>query len=516
MRRLVDRWGVRRTAERSAAQPGDQRAFVRARPRYLLVEERLAYEQEISSNPSTRLPDPPTGRIRIDVPYDGGACFGPHARDDAERALGGTGAARHAVFGHLVFVEHEETDLDDVLGLAGTYGPYPLQLPISSDTLCDPGILTSDRFAFRSDIAYRPPAAGPRIVPLQVDVELFDPGHRDGTFLAESDVAEVRARPELRRLVADLLKESAEFQPYLTARIRIRLSLPPRRSSAGPAGPPVVRRVRITLPDAATLPLSTVRLHDGAVVADGDGGPGLQIDARAGSFDWPGPPMKIAAKSGEGRRVYRAAPIEVQFLQPGELFRQRKIEVEVDVELPDELASGAQVRFFDATGMAPRTGSAGPLQVRTILSSRCSVVLQDAFGKRPISPSQSFCFEEIVPDAQRVADVLAALVDQRFDIELEEPLEHSGKKRIEHLIVATRRDGPRTMQLWIHVDGRRYPAQRESRQPWGHRYRSKLEGGTLNVHVRGIVHGDARGVTHEINALHLALHDRFQRMNASR
>jgi hypothetical protein len=38
----------------------------------------------------------------------------------------------------------------------------------------------------------------------------------------------------------------------------------------------------------------------------------------------------------------------------------------------------------------------------------------------------------------------------------------------------------------------------------------------LNVHVRGLVHGDARGVTREVNALHLGLYERFQRMKALR
>lgn len=144
------------------------------------------------------------------------------------------------------------------------------------------------------------------------------------------------------------------------------------------------------------------------------------------------------------------------------------------------------------------------------------MLLYDAFSKRRISPSQSFCFDEIVPDEQRVADVEAELVDQGFSLPLKQPLDGNGKKRIERLIIAERRDGPRTIQLWIYVDGRRHPTKRESRHPWGHRYRSKFESGTLNVHIRGLVHGDARGVTREINALHLALHQRFQRMKALR
>lgn len=85
------------------------------------------------------------------------------------------------------------------------------------------------------------------------------------------------------------------------------------------------------------------------------------------------------------------------------------------------------------------------------------MLLYDAFTQRRISPSQSFCFDEIVPDEQRVADVEAELIDQGFSTRLNELLDGNSKKRIERLIVAERRDGPRTMQLWIYVDGQRHP-----------------------------------------------------------
>src|SRR4051794_25500914 len=89
--RFFDRRLNRDHPPRSEPSSRDPRAFVRARPKYVLVEERLAYEQAISRNRSTSLRRPPTGRIRISVPYDGGTCFGPDAHDDAERVLRGNG-----------------------------------------------------------------------------------------------------------------------------------------------------------------------------------------------------------------------------------------------------------------------------------------------------------------------------------------------------------------------------------------------------------------------------------------
>jgi hypothetical protein len=513
MRAPVMSWRERR-ARHVDSPNGDATAYVRASPECILVEERLVYDQVISGNPSSSLSQPPSGRIRICVPYDGGSCFGTDAREDAEKILRFDDDPGEAVIGHLVFVEHEETDLDEVLGLEGTFGPYPVRIPIRSSHLNGAEALTADRFQYHCDISYRPPAGGPEIVPLQVLVRLFDPGHGDGAFMEERNIAKLGNDSVLRRRVCEKIKESAEFEPHLAARIDVRLSLPPRRLTGRKISEPVVRNVRVTLPDGVTLPPSSVRLYSSPDDRASD--QRLQIDTPAGSFDWPGEPMSVGASADDAPRVFLSKPVEVHFLQPGELFRQREVRVDVDVELPDELTSGALVRFFGATGEAPRRGAANPLKVRTIISARCTVLLYDAFSKRRIAPSQSFCFDEIVPDEQRVADVEAELVDQGFSLPLKEPLDGNGKKRIERLIIAERRDGPRTMQLWIYVDGRRHPTKRESRHPWGHRYRSKFESGTLNVHIRGLVHGDARGVTREINALHLALHERFQRMKALR
>ena len=207
----------------------------------------------------------------------------------------------------------------------------------------------------------------------------------------------------------------------------------------------------------------------------------------------------------------------LNFTQPGELFLQQDLSVEVCVEVPDELLSGTQVRMFTATGEPEATGAGRVLQARTVITTHCRVILHDAFLKRQISPSQTLSFDEIVPDAQRVADVRAALEDQRFEGECDKPVgESQGKRRLEHLFIATRRDGPDTIQLWIYVEGRRHPTQRESRHPWGHRYTSKFDSGTLDIYLRGLVRGDSRGVTREINNLHLVLRERFRRMKALR
>ena len=198
--RLVKNWARRPTWQTSVPSK-DPTAFVRARPEFILVEEELTYDQVISRNESSTLRNPPSGRICVSVPYDGGTCFGADAYDDAKIHLA-SAATKDAVLGHIVFVEHEETDLEEVLGLKGTFGRYPLQIPIRSAKLRDPTMLTADRFTYRTDIAYRPSSEGPKVQPLAVSVDLFDPGHQDGSFLRQSTIKRVAYDKRLQQVMA--------------------------------------------------------------------------------------------------------------------------------------------------------------------------------------------------------------------------------------------------------------------------------------------------------------------------
>ena len=140
LRRTITK-GLTRTAELVRRQPKapspvlslDPTRFVRACPQFVHIEEYLDYEEEISRNPSVDLNGDPAGLIRISVPFDGGAHFGADARDDAALCLGDDDSGCEAVIGYLVFVEHEKTDLADVLGLGSRFGSHPLRLPIRSN-----------------------------------------------------------------------------------------------------------------------------------------------------------------------------------------------------------------------------------------------------------------------------------------------------------------------------------------------------------------------------------------------
>ena len=144
-----------------------------------------------------------------------------------------------------------------------------------------------------------------------------------------------------------------------------------------------MRSVRVLLPPEVSVPVSAVRTEG---VLD------LQVDPRTGALEWRGEAMELSAgteeekKKDDAPRRFKSKPMELHLHQPGELFMQQDLSIEVCVEVPDELLSGTQVRMFTATGEPDATGNRRVLQTRTVITTHCRVILHDAFLKRQISP----------------------------------------------------------------------------------------------------------------------------------
>jgi hypothetical protein len=207
------------------------------------------------------------------------------------------------------------------------------------------------------------------------------------------------------------------------------------------------------------------------------------------------------------RRRRMSETMAVRFEQPGELYAQDKLVVTVDAEVPGELLSGTQARLFDARGYRHRKDD--PLKVRSVVTTTCEVDLGHTFRRRPVTPYQSFHFDEVVPGKLRVADILAVLADQRFvtkDWELASGQEKGQMAR--HVIIATREDGPDVIELFIVVEGQRQNTRREIRSP-DSSHRTKFISGDLWLYVYGEAPRDARTVVHEINKLQRSLRERF-------
>jgi hypothetical protein len=496
----------RRAPSTPTPAPNTDRAlYARARPELILVEERYSYDEEISRNSRIARGDDPAGKIVISVPYDGYECFSRDALRDVDRVFSEPPGSEHdAKIGYLVFVDHEETNLSEVLGLDGQFGAFPLRVPVRSIDLHAAETLIDDRSEYRLEVTYAPKRNRPELTPVRVAVDLIDPDHGD---FSTQDRELYNLRDEAVQAVANAVTKFAGFKPILMARIRAYVTLPPRPGKDDAR--PVVRHVRVRFPKQACVPASSVSVHGTAI-------DGLQVDVRAGTVDWPGAAMQRHGKIGENsRRRFRSAEMTLRFEQPGELFEQRELDVEVDVEVPGELLSWTQVRLFNACGY--QDGRArSTLVARSMITARCKVILRDSFAERYVSPFQSFIFDEIVPDQMRISDLVAALNDRRFEVREEKLPGHDNKKRIRYLLLARRIDGPATVELAIRLDGHRHPTRRESRHHVGHRYTSTFESGSLHLYVRGQVRGETRNLVQEVMALQNTLRERFRMLKAHR
>jgi hypothetical protein len=481
------------------------------------MEERYRYRQTVSPNPTLGRDrdSPAAGTIEIVTPYDGHQYLTREAVADVERRLAASGSAPQAdveaLIGHLVVVGHQDTDLADRMGLQGRFGAHGIRIPVRSPTLTSERDLVADRWKHRLAVDYTPSPTKPKLTPIRLVVRLSDPDN----VSAHEDLVRTLSAAEKERVgsEAEVIKRFVGFRPHLLLTIKALLTLPP---GAGDAKP-VVRRVTVGLPETLSLSESSLRLRVGGLDHD------FQYDPTCNLLEFFDVPCREAEADASSStepdeqvpRRRSSVEMAVHFEQPGRLFAQDKLLVTADVEVPGELLSGTRARLFDARGYRYRDD--GPLKVRSLITTNCEVGLGYAFGRRVVSPYQSFHFGEIVPDELRIADIRAALGDQRFIVDVADKVASGERKNemVRHVLMAHRADGPDVIRLLIVVEGRRQRTRREVRGPAG-RNTSKFTSGDLWLFVRGEAPRDARTVVHEINKLQRSLRDRFRRLRVPR
>jgi hypothetical protein len=520
----------------------DRALFARGRPRLVRLEERYRCRQTVAPNSTIEWDQTAraTGTVEILTPYDGDKHLTRDAVADIERRLGqhpeadgaapdstapdgagpGAGPAglTEAVIGHLVLVGHQDTDLAEMLGLDGRFGAHEIRVPVSGPDVPDRDALADGLLEHSFAVDYAPLPGTPKLIPIRLEVGMTDPDSAN----RRTDLLKAFRTDDKTKLAADAdaIKSFVTFKPHLQLTITARLTLPPGPDDVAP----VLRRVGVSLPGALSLSRSSLRLLVG-----GKDPEEVQYDAVRNELAWFDVPIRDDDQPDDGEddeearwpgdrpsRPRRRMSVEmaVRFEQPGELYAQDKLVVTVDAEVPGELLSGTQARLFDARGYRHRKDD--PLKVRSVVTTTCEVDLGHTFRRRPVTPYQSFHFDEVVPGRLRVADILAVLADQRFvtkDWELASGQEKGQMAR--HVIVATREDGPDVIELFIVVEGQRQNTRREIRSP-DSSHRTKFISGDLWLYVYGEAPRDARTVVHEINKLQRSLRERFRQLRVPR
>lgn len=482
--------------------------MARARPETVLVEETYRVRQEISRNPDVMLEHGASGVIRVELPYDGQRHVTRTTLADVEHWVARNPAPRgvdpvdngvtEGRIGHLVVARHRDTNLAEVTECTGRTIAIPVVVPLRSPQMRDGRALLADRFLFRGEIGYAPLAGRPKVIPVQLHVEVTDPG----------SVMVQGIRPD------DAVAQSEEFmsfRTYLELQIVVQVDMHNRKNWDPPH--PVVRRMSLSLPSGLTLALSSVEVTD-----KGADQPRLvHQDLAEGGLEWFDVPLHRDAVPREDGRTYLSPLMIVRINEPGELFREPELVVRADVETDGVLLSGADARLFDTCG-ARVQGRDNPLTVRSKVTAEATVVLDDAFAKRTVRPQQKYHFDEVIPGQARVRDVVAALVDLRFEVvkQVEPDTKITKAPTAIAAIEATRGDPDDAIRLFVYVTGRRHRTERQSQHPGGRRFTSKLDTGDMTLVVYGAAPRDSRQLIHDVNALQLGLRERFRRMKAQR
>jgi hypothetical protein len=474
----------------------------RARLESARIEERYCYRQQISLNPSFGVRREPDGQIKLVLPYDGEKYFTRQAYRDVVRARR-HGADRDAdgLIGFLALTNYEHTDLGSVLSLEESHGSFPVQvrLPVAPGPHGTDPLLADDSACVVSH-NYQPYCHMGQPAPVYLDIQLDDPDTAEIPWPLESVTDELSSS----------MARQVDFKPGLSLSIRVRLTMP--RELADGAHP-TVSEVFIDWPTRTSL--RSLRL-------DVAGQPHqLRYNPERpgrGRLEWRGVPMNADPKPAGGDiRFFSSPPMTLAIPKPGDLYRQESLHGHVEVTV-DRLLSGMDARLFDATG---KLCQRGPERV-SVVSTKFSLTLDDAFARRVRSPRQQMHFDEVILTRARIDDIVTALRNRGFtvtsldgrDVTADPPRKAAASGN--RWLRAERVHGPDTLSMILYVTGNRYRTQRKRQVKGGMTYHTTVNSGDLQLYAYGRLRRDSKTVVQEMNALRRALRERFDRLPARR
>jgi hypothetical protein len=468
------------------ADPGEA-VLARARVKRAQIREMYFYRQEISENAARYQEKEPKGRIKLVLPYDGDRYFSRQASRDIDHARR---PGAEALIGHLVLTGFEHANLDGLLDEGPTHGSVPVRAQIPGRA--DPGELdplVADRSACVFSHDYVPDTEHFKVLPVDVDALLRDPD--DAGF---SDV-DVDLDFDSKRLQ---IMRQVGFLPELQLHMTVRLVIPRKQARGARAK---VRQVFISWPTHTSLRSLSLKV--------GKNNHPIRYNPKREGLEWSDITMEREPDPGVGELITFASPKMILTIpQPGELYQEQSLGGEVKVTV-NRLLSGLDARLYDATG----TMRGQPRVARqSLVSTKFDLTLDDAFARRMLSPHQQLHFDEVLPAETRIDDVMMALKNLGF--RARDPWPDRGPE--ERWLFAERHEGPDLLRLALYVEGKRHKSRRQRTVPGGMKYRTELDSGELRIYAYGWLARNSRPVVQEMNALRVALRERFDRLPARR
>jgi len=407
----------------------------------------------------------------------------------------------NALIGHLALTNYGRTDLKDVLSLSDHYGSVPLLVPVSGEGISNSNQLYSDQYDCVMEFKYSP--HWPEVTPIEIEMELLDEDILSGPSL------QLFTGQGLKHLdnVVEQIAQQVNFLRNLLLITRVKLNIP--RKVTRPDLCPKIARMTLGWPTITSFR----KLHLFIENMTPDREIPFTYNPLNRSLEWTDIQMHVIENHTDNDfATYVSNEIFLLVDQPGELYQQQNLEGTAEIEIPGLLLSRLRGRLYDGVGNLAQTPDP---ETVTYIKSAINLILDDAFSTRTRSPYEHLYFDEVIPDQMRIADIKTALVDRGFRILEDQPLP-PGHDQLKHFILAQRPEGPEALQLWVFLEGKRYETERQTQVPGGQTYTSTFESGELKLYMRGEYPGDSRVLIQEMNALQMALRDRFERLRAKR
>ncbi|MGA9773805.1 MAG: hypothetical protein WBV94_32540, partial [Blastocatellia bacterium] len=234
--------------------------YARATPQAIRITETYSFSQEIFGKLGSSAHAKPVGEIQVITPYDGLAHFDEKARKDVVRQLRYLEpcAQAEALIGYLHFVNHQYTNLPEILASSNPEWSLGLRVPVKNDKITRPEQLSADGYLAVTDITYEPKPLD--AYPVQFQIELIEDEaqfpDRYATMIAGS--RQIALHPQSTRIdpekeVSKLVSARAKSTHRLLVRMIVKLYL--RFDAEMPYSPaiaPRLRRVSLDWPFVAT------------------------------------------------------------------------------------------------------------------------------------------------------------------------------------------------------------------------------------------------------------------------
>jgi hypothetical protein len=444
--------------------------FARANPASVKISESYFFEKTLSRNPYTGSDpnQPPVGKIEFIMPYDGDQYFTRQAYRDVKKQLNTKASleSQEARFGYLAFIDHEKTNLRDVLELNNRYGSLPLNAPISWQGITSIEQLYHDTHTSGVTFEYAPNWLGR--CPIDVVLNLWDEETLNWLSTQELKVDQKLAH------VAKQIAQQINFLPNLLISTQLSVDFPSYIFQEGIQP----RLTKISLRWPAYTSFRGLDLSIGSIPIEEENR--VMYNPKTKSLEWGNLPMNINPEtSSAALKVFSTEWMDLFTDYPGELYKQETIEGQATIKIPGLLLSGTKVRLFGVTGESMKDVQ---LNVVSNINIKFKLILDEAFARRKLSPYQYLYFDEVIPDEMRIADIKTAIADRGFRIL---PDESFGEPEIRYFIKAERSEGPDKMELSIFIEGKRQEAERETQVKGGQKFKSSTESGDLKVYIRG-------------------------------